>query len=137
MDLDDLVEVPARRLVCSRPAGEQVSPLNSTGCPSSRKHVDPAVCPGVWMVRSRRSPTSITSSSGDREVVRRQHRRALGGDPHVDAGVAHRLDGLDVVPVPVGRQDAPDAGRPAHVEEKLVLTGVEAGSRRRCPCSGE
>ena len=40
----------------------QASPLNSSGLPSTRKHMDPGVCPGVWIVRRRRRPTSITVS---------------------------------------------------------------------------
>ena len=33
------------------------------------------------------------------------------------------VDGLDVVPVAVGRQDPADAGRPADLEQQLVLVG--------------
>ena len=52
------------KVVLPGPPGNSVSPLNTIGWPSSRKHVEPGVWPGVWIVRSRRSPTSITSSSG-------------------------------------------------------------------------
>ena len=60
---------------------------------------------------------------GDDEVVGREHAGVVGGDPDVDAGVAHRLDGLDVVPVAVGREHAADARRAAHLEQELVLVG--------------
>ena len=60
---------------------------------------------------------------GDHEVVGGQHVGVLARDPHVDAGVAHRGDGLDVVPVPVRGEHPPDAGGPAHLEEQLVLVG--------------
>jgi hypothetical protein len=60
---------------------------------------------------------------GDREVVAREHAGVLGGDADVDAGVAHRGDGLDVVEVPVGREDAAHAGGPRDVEQAVVLVG--------------
>ena len=60
---------------------------------------------------------------GDREVVAREHLGVLGGDPHVDAGVAHLGDGLDVVEVAVGGEDPAHAGGPGHLEQQLVLVG--------------
>ena len=61
--LDDRSKSPPSNLVLPGPPGNSVSPLKSDRWPSSRKHVEPGVWPGVWIVRSRRSPTSITSSS--------------------------------------------------------------------------
>src|SRR6202163_1095877 len=41
-------------------------PLLFSGFPSTQKHMDPGVCPGVAMVCNRRSPTSTTESSSRR-----------------------------------------------------------------------
>ena len=60
---------------------------------------------------------------GDHEVVGRQHAGVVGGDAHVDPGVAHGLDGLDVVPVAVGGEHPAHAGGLAHLEQELVLVG--------------
>src|SRR4029450_9290400 len=50
---------PPGKLVLPGPPGNSVSPLNRTGAPSTRKHIEPGVCPGVRMVCSRSRPTSI------------------------------------------------------------------------------
>ena len=85
--------------------------------------MDPAVWPGLWMVRRRRSPTVMHLVVGEHEVVGRQHRRVVGRDADVDAGVAHRLDRLDVVEVAVRGEHAAHAGGLAHLEQQLVLVG--------------
>ena len=51
------------KLVFPGPPGNSVSPENSTGEPSRRKHIEPGVWPGVGIVCSRRRPTGMTVSS--------------------------------------------------------------------------
>lgn len=45
------------------PPGKRVSPVNRSGVPSTAKHIEPGVCPGVATVVTRRRPTSSTASS--------------------------------------------------------------------------
>ena len=45
------------------PPGNRVSPEKRRGVPSTAKHIEPGVCPGVAMVGTRSRPTSRTSSS--------------------------------------------------------------------------
>ena len=126
--LDDLVEVPAREARVPGAAGEQGVAAEQHRVPFEQEARRSGGVPGRVDGAQPQVAHLDHVVVGDREVVRREHRRVLGGDPHVDAGVAHGLDGLDVVPVPVGRQDAPDARGPAHVEEQVVLVGgVEQG----------
>ncbi len=54
---------PPGNLVAPGPPGNSVSPLKSSGVPSTVKHIEPAVWPGVAMVFMRRSPTSSRTSS--------------------------------------------------------------------------
>ena len=114
---------PPSKLVLPGPPGKRVSPLNSSGWPSSRKHIEPGVWPGVWIVRRRSRPTSITSSSVDDLVVARQHVGVLGGDADGVAGVAQLGHGLDVVPVAVGLEHLAHAEGRAQLEQALVLVG--------------
>src|SRR6266496_5150090 len=55
---------PPRRSVRPIERRKRVSPEKRTGwVPSSRKQVEPGVCPGVWMARSKEFPKRITSPS--------------------------------------------------------------------------
>ena len=54
---------PPGNFVLPGPPGKSVSPENSTGDPSTRKHIDPGVWPGVRIVCSRTSPIWMTESS--------------------------------------------------------------------------
>ena len=68
---------PPSKVVLPGPPGNNVSPLNSTGDPSTRKHIDPGVWPGVWIVVSFSLPTSIVDVVLEDLVVARQHPRVL------------------------------------------------------------
>jgi hypothetical protein len=54
---------PPSNDVLPGPPGKSVSPVNTMGEPSSRKHIEPGVWPGVRMVCRRSRPTSMTESS--------------------------------------------------------------------------
>ena len=56
-------------------------------------------------------------------VVGREHGGVGGSHADVVAGVPQLRDGLDVVPVAVGLEDAANAERRAQLEELLVLVG--------------
>ena len=45
------------------PPGKRVSPVNSSGVPSTEKHIEPGVWPGVATVPMRRRPISSTDRS--------------------------------------------------------------------------
>ena len=85
--------------------------------------MEPGVCPGLWIVRSFELADGDHVVVGDHEVVGGQHVGVLARDADVDAGVAHRRDRLDVVPVPVRGEHPAHAGCPAHLEQQLVLVG--------------
>ncbi len=114
------------------PPGKRVSPLKSSGVPSTVKHIEPGVCPGVAMVPIRSRPDLEHRPVLEQLVVGGEHRRVGGGHGHVDPGVADRLDRLDVVPVPVGLDHLAHVERLAEVEQLVVLVGrVDQGGLAR------
>src|SRR4051812_13857976 len=60
---DDGGEVAALEARVARASGEQRVAAEQHGEPSTRKHIEPGVWPGVWIVRRRRRPTVSTVSS--------------------------------------------------------------------------
>ena len=105
------------------PPGKRVSPVNSRGVPSTAKHIEPGVWPGVAMVAIRSRPTSSTERVLEDLVVGGEHARVGRGHGDVDPGVADGLDGLDVVPVPVGLHHLADVEGRAQLEQLVVLVG--------------
>ena len=116
---------PPSKVVLPGPPGNSVSPLNRTGLPSTLKQIEPSVWPGVWMA-SQAHPADLDDLLVVEEDVVAdvlQAGRVECGDRHLVAGLAHGRHGLDVVPVAVGLQDAPDVERLGQLEELLVLVG--------------
>ena len=106
------------------PPGNSVSPLNTHRLALEQEARRPGGVPGRVDGAQPQVADLDHVVVGDHEVVRRAaSRRRLASDPDVDAGVAHGVDGLDVVPVTVRRQDPPHARGPAHLEEQVVLVG--------------
>ena len=119
------------------PPGKRVSPVNRRFVPSTAKQMEPGVWPGVASVLMRRSPTLEELVVVEDEVVAGQHAGVGAGHGHRDAGVAHRRDGLDVVPVPVRLDHLVHAEALADLEQLLVLVGgVDQHARRPCAGSG-
>ncbi len=56
-------------------------------------------------------------------VIGRKHAGVGLGDGHVDPGIPHCLDGLNVVPVAVGLDDLAHVEGPAEIEQLVVLVG--------------
>ena len=116
-------KLASSNFVLPGPPGKRVSPLNTTGWPSSRKQVEPGrVARGVDRAQAQVADLDHVVV-GDHEVVGREHRGVLAGDADVDPGVADRGDGLDVVEVAVGGEDPADPGGLADLEQQLVLVG--------------
>ena len=132
---DDLVEARARRRRVARTAREQRVALNTTGLSSSTNDVEPLRVPG----RVHRAQPQVADLEhvvvGDHEVVGGQHLRVTRRDADVDARVADRRHGLDVVPVTVRRQHAPHARRGTPRAGARARSPRRAARRRRCACS--
>src|SRR5215207_1075311 len=92
--LDDLGEVAAGQRGVARTAGEERVAAEEDRVTLEQERGGPR---GVARVVDGAEPEVADGNDlvvGDDEVVRRQHRRVVGRDPDVDAGVTHRLDGL-------------------------------------------
>ena len=118
------------------PPGKRVSPVNSSGVPSTVKHIEPGVWPGVAMVPMPQPADLQHRAVLEDLVVGGEHAGVGGGDGHVDPGVAHGLDRLDVVPVAVGLDHLAHAEGSAQLEEFVVLVGrVDRGGTRPSPAA--
>ena len=114
------------------PPGKRVSPVNRSGVPSTAKHIEPGVCPGVAMVAIRSRPTSEDRFVLEDLVVGREHARIGCGHRHVDSGIADSLDSLDVVPMAVGLHHLADVEGLAQLEQLVVLVGGVDQHRVAC-----
>ena len=75
------------------------------------------------MVRSLSCPTSITRVVFEQQVIGRQHGGVGGRHGHLDAGLSHRGNGLDVVPVSMGLDHLADIEPAAQLKKAFVLVG--------------
>ena len=102
---DDGGEVPALEGGVPGPPGNRVSPERSRGVPSTAKHIDPGVWPGVAMSGCGAGPSR--GPCRPRGAGRRRGASGvLGRHRHGDARLPHGRDRLDVVPVAVGLHHA-------------------------------
>ena len=120
-----VLEVAARRTcVLPGPPGKRVSPLNRIGWPSSRKHMEPGVWPGVVdgaqpqvadLDHRRRRGSRSRRPGASRRRRRRSRRRCRRRAPPATAWMWSQW--------PWVVSTRAHAGRPAQLEQQLVLVG--------------